>query len=109
MNMTEVISEGKTFGFEKPKTRVHLIAFRLDDKHWQTLQSLFELLNIKPRKDRMTNKMLMLIDSVESLHKKVLQYEKDKGILERKIKLMETRARQDTVKFVDAARARAAS
>ena len=86
--MTEAISEGKTFGFEKPKTKVHLVAFRLDDKHWQTLQSLFELLNIQPRKDRITNKMLMLIDRVEGLHEKVIQAEKDKETLKRKIKLL---------------------
>jgi len=89
MSMTEVISEGKTFGFEKPKVMVHLVSFRLDDKHWQTLTNLFESLNIQPRKDTMTNKMLMLIDSVEGLHKKLLESEKDKGILKRQIKRME--------------------
>lgn len=37
----------------------------------------------------MTNKMLMLIERVEGLRKKLLESEKDKGILKRKIKLME--------------------
>ena len=89
MSMTQVVTEGKTFGFDKPKTRVHLVSFRLDDKHWKTLTNLFESLNIQPRKDTMTNKMLMLIDRVEGLHKTILEHEKEKRMLKGKIKVME--------------------
>jgi len=70
------MEEGKSFGFEKPKTMVHIVSFRLDDKHWQTLEELFNVLEINPKKNTITNKMLMLIDRAESMRKTIIENKK---------------------------------
>jgi hypothetical protein len=60
------------FGFDKKKSRVHLISFRLNDEQWTRLNALFDLLEVQPKKDRLTDKMLLFIDRVEAL-----KHEKD--------------------------------
>jgi len=79
------MSEGKAFGFEKPKTKIHLIAFRLDDQHWQLLETLFKALNVQARKDRMTDKMILFIERVGGLLRKFNQYEKEHSTLLKEI------------------------
>ena len=56
------------FGFDKKKTKFHLVSFRLDDEHWNKLNALFDILDVHPKKDRLTEKMLLLIDRVDSLN-----------------------------------------
>jgi hypothetical protein len=78
--LTEIVnddvSEAKSFGFEKPKTKTYLLSFRMDKQHNDLLQNLFTVLEIKPKKDTITNRMLMLIDRAEAMRKTILDYEK---------------------------------
>jgi hypothetical protein len=71
--LTEIVnddvSEGKSFGFEKPKTKTYLLSFRMDKEHNDLLQNLFTVLEIKPKKDTITNRMLMLIEIMERIVK----------------------------------------
>jgi len=71
--LTEIVnddvSEGKSFGFEKPKTKTYLLSFRMDKEHNDLLQNLFTVLEIKPKKDTITNRMLMLIETIEQIVK----------------------------------------
>jgi hypothetical protein len=62
-------TEGKSFGFEKPKTKTYLLSFRMDKEHNDLLQNLFTVLEIKPKKDTITNRMLMLIEIMERIVK----------------------------------------
>ena len=62
--------ELKSYGFEKATTKVASISFRLDIEHKERLESLFESLNVHPRKNRISDKMLMFIDHVDALVKK---------------------------------------
>jgi hypothetical protein len=61
------MSEIKSFGFEKKKNKTNLIAFRLDDLHYAKLLKLFERLQVKPKKDNITNRMTILIDRLGDL------------------------------------------
>jgi hypothetical protein len=61
------MSEGKVFGFDKPKVKIHMIGFRLDDLHMAKLTKLFEALDVHPRKDSITARMTLFIDRVASL------------------------------------------
>lgn len=63
------MSEGKSFGFEKPKTKIYLLSFRMDKQHNDMLQNLFTVLEVKPKKDTITNRMLMLIETMERIVK----------------------------------------
>jgi hypothetical protein len=67
------MSETKSWGFDKPKTKTHLISFRADDKHYVMLEKLFETLQIYSRKNRMTDKMLLLIERVDNLNRTLNQ------------------------------------
>jgi hypothetical protein len=61
------MTEEKTFGFDKPKTRTFLVSFRMDEQHNIMLQQLFTVLELEPKKDTVTERMLMLIERVGHL------------------------------------------
>jgi hypothetical protein len=61
------MTEEKSFGFDKPKTRTFLISFRMDEQHNIMLQQLFTVLELEPKKDTVTDRMLMLIERVGHL------------------------------------------
>ena len=61
------IFEPKVFGFEKPKTKIHMISFRLDDEHNNKLQDLFKVLEISSKKNRITDLILNLIDKLSEI------------------------------------------
>jgi uncharacterized protein Yka (UPF0111/DUF47 family) len=63
------MSEGKSFGFDKPKTKIYLLSFRMDKRHNDTLQNLFTTLEIEPKKDNQTNRTIMLIEVMERVVK----------------------------------------
>jgi hypothetical protein len=106
--LTEIVnddvSEGKSFGFEKPKTKTYLLSFRMDKEHNDLLQNLFTVLEIKPKKDTITNRMLMLIETMERIvkenqtltdaakslkdaNKKIEKLEKEIGELKKSVKV----------------------
>jgi hypothetical protein len=69
------MSSEKAFGFEKPKTKTNVVGFRLDDLHMAKLKALFENLDVHPRKNTITDRMILLIDRVSDL---LLDYQKVK-------------------------------
>jgi sulfur relay (sulfurtransferase) DsrC/TusE family protein len=97
------MSELKSWGFEKAKTKTHLIAFRLDDEHWNMLQDLFTVFDVQPRKDNMTERMVLLIHRTDDLVEKVKTLEREKISLESKVRRSEKerdRLIQDAGKMV---------
>jgi hypothetical protein len=83
------MSESKSWGFDKSKTKTHLISFRVDDKHYVMLEKLFETLHIQPHKNRMTDKMLMLIERADNLIQKSTEDEKQISTLKRQLERYE--------------------
>jgi len=61
--------EGKAFGFDKAKTKTHIVSFRLDEKGIEVLNGLFATLNVEPRKDTITEKMVLFVGKVDALVK----------------------------------------
>ena len=93
--------ENKSFGFDKKKTKTVLISFRLDQEHNKILQDLFTFLEVKPKKDTTTAKMLDLIENLGKsiptwLHlgeeNKTLQ--KAQKVNEHKIQLLESELKE---------------
>jgi hypothetical protein len=92
--------------FEKKTTKSKPIAFRLDDEHSKKLESQFTSLDVNPKKEGMTEKMLLYIDRVEKLiqkakddaetnkrtiaelRKTVWKYEEEKRTLDREAQRM---------------------
>ena len=81
--------EPKVFGFEKPKTKTIIVSFRLDKEHDDMLQQLFTNLEVKPKKDTQTEKMLTFIEVVFNLSKGFNDFINTKKELEAKIAKLE--------------------
>jgi hypothetical protein len=88
------MKESKSWGFDKPKTKLHIISFRTDDKHYVMLDKLFSDLHIEPRNDTMTNKMVLLIEHasglIQKLGQKTTEYEKQISTLKSQIYIYES-------------------
>ena len=105
------MSEPKSWGFDKSKTKTHLISFRADDKHYVMLEKLFDTLQIYSRKNRMTDKMLLLIERVDNLNRtlnqKIIDNERQISTLKAQLAKYEDEKRkllQDAQKMVVANR-----
>ena len=105
------MSESKSWGFDKSKTKPHLISFRTDDKHYVMLEKLFDTLQIYSRKNRMTDKMLLLIERVDNLNQtlnqKIIDNERQISTLKVQLEKYEDEKRkllQDAQKMVVANR-----
>lgn len=61
------MEELKTFGFEKTKTKVHQVSFRLTEAEYALLESLFGKLKVHSRKDRISDKMVRLLRQVDGI------------------------------------------
>lgn len=62
----------KSYGFNKKTTKVAIVAFRLGKAHKEKLDALLLAFNVHPRKDRMSDRMNMLIDKVDDALKRSL-------------------------------------
>lgn len=84
----------KSYGFDKPRIKIYPISFRLDDKRHHLLNTYFETLQIKPKKDTITNRMLELIDNVDVLINTNREQTKTISELNSKIKGLEKKEKE---------------
>lgn len=89
-NTDKAVFEGKVFGFEKEKTKVFTVSFRLDKEHNDMLQYLFTNLDIKPKKDTQTEKMLELIEKIYERSKGFQQFDETKKEYDKKVAQLES-------------------